>query len=78
MFIRKQIIPILLCDAQKFAISTEIFFIPSFFITKKYGREIYDLLNANVKTSKRLGMEKWWWLWKFPRKVERYTIFHFA
>ena len=50
MFIRKQIIPILLCDAQKFAISTEIFFIPSFFITKKHGKEIYDLLNANVKT----------------------------
>lgn len=40
---------------EKFAISTEIFFIPSFFITKKYEREIYDPLNANVKNVETFG-----------------------
>lgn len=63
---------------EKFAISTEIFFIPSFFITKKYEREIYGPLNANVKTSKRLGMEKWWWLWTVKISSKNWTIYNFS
>lgn len=76
MFIRKQIIPILLCGAQKFAISTEIFFIPSFFITKKTRERDLRPIKCKCKNVETFGDGKMMVVMKISSKS--WTMYNFS